>query len=512
MNEASTSRRRYRRAYRFISGLTVLFYLAACGGGGSSDPGMQTSLAVPTGSSDPVANQVKTLAVSTLPDSSVNVEAAPSTNATTPLQYCKFMRLNSAYGCFVVGNGPTDVYPQTDGSSSAQGPVVSQCQTVALGQSLTVLSPPPGNDLPGGPYGCYQFLTTTPVTTTLQVNFPTGVTGIGELYFVSQNSGGLKQAGSSGSSNSISIPFTNQSSRMVLTVHTDNGAQGRPMTIGFGVPAPALVPNNSPSTATVAAMNQVFGGVVATPGIDQGYVFYPLRTGQTTAEISASFSANQTAGYRSAQLTGPNSYALGAESAIPSNQSGTVIAYSSPNPANAAGTTTPYGIMVRVSGANAAAPANEGYSVRVATRANAIYTASLTNTENISRWYPASGLLEVATSVTTNITVKDPNGSFLPGETVLIKVQANTGDPATIQTVQGVTDGNGSLSMTVPLAACSGAVQTSNNYGPPGSPTDHYNGTAQDGVVIQTLANTLNAPQTKMSFKRICSERYLGNY
>ena len=259
-------------------------------------------------------------------------------------------------------------------------------------------------------------------------------------------------------------------------------------------------------------MNQTFSGTIATPGVDQGYVFYPLRTSQSTAEITATLTSNQTAAYRSVQQTSPNTYVLGAEMAIPYSSSGTAIPYTSPNPANVAGTTTPYGVMVRVSGANTAAPTNEPYSIRVATRTNSINTASLTNTENISRWYPASGLLQVANYVTTNITVKDANGDLLPGETVAIKVQANTLDSNSIQTIQGVTDANGSLVVTVPLAACTGTVQTNSNYGPPGSPTDHYKGTAQDGKVIQSLINSTSTPTTTMSFKRICSETYLGRY
>ena len=65
---------------------------------------------------------------------------------------------------------------------------------------------------------------------------------------------------------------------------------------------------------------------------------------------------------------------------------------------------------------------------------------NLTNTESISRWYPASGLLEAANSITTNLNVRDANGNPLPGEEVNIKAVPNISSGSVFQTVTVTSD------------------------------------------------------------------------
>jgi hypothetical protein len=183
---------------------------------------------------------------------------------------------------------------------------------------------------------------------------------------------------------------------------------------------------------------------------------------------------------------------------------------------NTAGTTTPFGFMVRVSGTNASAPADEAYSVRVSGGRNYIFQTTTANTENISRYFPISGVIQVATYLTVTAKIKDGSGNFVPNEPVTFDFKPYN-NSSVVQTMTGVTDEYGVVTVTSnTFPACTGSVQTANNYGPFGSPTDHWNGTAQSGTVTVKVIGT-NVPagysnQTAIPFTRICSETYLGHY
>ena len=72
-------------------------------------------------------------------------------------------------------------------------------------------------------------------------------------------------------------------------------------------------------------------------------------------------------------------------------------------------------------------------------------------------------------------------------------------------------DFQGMVSPTLTLPGCPGAVQTASDHGPTGSPANKWKGNAKDARVDVGLPNS-NRTIRSLSFKRICSETYLGKH
>lgn len=138
------------------------------------------------------------------------------------------------------------------------------------------------------------------------------------------------------------MTIVNQYLRLALVVRVANGTPGRRFNIGVDVPAPAQLPAiDTVSQAAVIEMNQQVSGAIAIPGVDKANYFYPFEAGQTQAELSVSFTANQQVERRLAQKTGPGTYVLQPATLVALTQSGKTDTAVSPNPANATGTSTP---------------------------------------------------------------------------------------------------------------------------------------------------------------------------
>lgn len=396
------------------------------------------------------------------------------------------------------------------GRVGAQGNQAPNCPTVPVGVATRSVTPPAGGS------SCFQWVDTGAVSMPVEVALPPNVTGIVELFVILPNGAGFKLTEArTGTPLAMNYSLTGQRVGLVFRPFTGPGGQN----FSIGVNVPALVAptslNDTANTATEVPMNRGVSSTITTPGSSNGYYFYPLDAGETKANYNIVRTSNQTVGIRSAQLLAPNVYALGTETIVPVSASGQTTQVTSAN-SNTAGTTTPYGFMVRVSGANAAAPADEAYSVRLSGGRNYLYSTTTDNTENISRYYPISGAIQVATYLTVTTKVKDATGNFVPNEPVTVEFRPNLNAPITVQTMIGVTDEYGFITMTGNFPACSGTTLSQSNYGPFGSPTDHWNGTAQRGnVTIKVVA--INAPvgygnQAVIPFTRICSETYLGRY
>ncbi len=396
------------------------------------------------------------------------------------------------------------------GYAGAMGNQAPNCPTIPVGQVTTAITAPTGGS------SCFQFVTSGAVTMPVEVALPSNVTGIAELFVIYPNGGGFKLS-EARTGTPLALNFTmSAAQRIGLVIRPFSGPGGQNMNIGVNVGAPAAPTslNDTAANATGVPMNRGINSTITTPGSSNGYYFYPLDTGETQANYNMVRTTNQTVGIRPAQLLAPNVYALGTEAIVPASASGQTNTAVSAN-SNTAGTTTPYGFMVRVSGTNAAAPADEAYSVRLSGARNYIYQTTTVNTENISRWYPISGAIQVATYLTVTAKIKDATGNFVPNEPVTFDFKPyNLG--AAVQTMSGVTDEYGFITVTANFPACTGPVESSNGYGGPGSPTDHWNGTAQRGSVTITVAGVNpppgNSSTTVLPFTRICSETYQGRY
>jgi hypothetical protein len=102
------------------------------------------------------------------------------------------------------------------------------------------------------------------------------------------------------------------------------------------------------------------------------------------------------------------------------------------------------------------------------------------------------------------------------GQVVELTVQSDVANAGTRQVATYRTDISGRLSVQTALPACSGALISKLNYGPSGSPIDHWNGTAQNASVKVVLLGAVPVSPAcatfSIPFTRICSETYLGYY
>jgi len=287
--------------------------------------------------------------------------------------------------------------------------------------------------------------------------------------------------------------------------------------MGINIAAPQALPvNDTQVQAQTVDMNEWVTGQLALP-LSKAYYFIPFKApSQTSAILTPTFTANQRIGYRAAQKTASGTFNVQTETIL-SSGSGATYLISSPYPANAVGTTTPSGVLVRVYGVTAGAPNDEPFSFRVGVKNTRVDSYDISNTETISRYYPASPIgLQVANYVDMVLVAKDGKGQVVKGQPVELTTQTNVQDSNSAQSVLYRTNINGKVSIRTTLASCLGAVESKTNYGPFGSPTDHWSGTAQYGSsLVQLIGAQPNAPATnyrQVPFVRICSETYLGYY
>ncbi len=322
-----------------------------------------------------------------------------------------------------------------------------------------------------------------------------------------------------------------QYARAYLIVRVSNGDGGVPYPLVFNSTLPDPIPPNSTVTnASRVDLNEELRTALPDP-LGDAYYFFPLGAGQTTALFTATFvPSNQTLSVFQAQETGPGSYTVGAETTIAAAySSGQQLPLSSAYPANTAGGATTSGFLVRVRGINSGAPLNQPFTLRIGAQQVSLVDTGIENDESISRWFPTSqAMLHTANWVTARIGAKDQNGRWVKNHPVALNVKRFVGDPSAQQIVAGLktnAEGKAAPNPVLPTsgpagyalkttysAACSVPVETNNNYGPPGSPTDHYKGTAQKGEVAVGLTGASPASQITIPFLRMCTETYLGRY
>lgn len=404
--------------------------------------------------------------------------------------------------------GPGGIVTNLKGTDSSSIPPATQwCQAITPGTIAPATTPAPGT------MACYQFTVQDLTNLNVQTAFPTGIVGSAELYNINSNTSGFKLAESFYPNNPMSTTYTTQFIRAVLVVKTTNGAGGAPMNIGVNAPTATPIPaTNTLANAISMAINDTVYGKIATP-LTSAYYFYPLKIGQAKAAIRATFTLNQQVAYSFAQQTGPGTYNTQPEIVFTPAQSGKNIAATSPYPANTSTTTTPAGVLIRVSGINSSAPANEAFTARVGIADATISSYNIENTETISRWYPVSpAQLQAATYITSTAQVTDSSGAPVRDQDITVTVNRNTSVNGSVQVSTLRTDNSGRISITTQMPACSGTVFVQNNYGPPGSPTDHWDGTAQRAAVVFNLPDVVPAETRTQIFTRICKETYRGYY
>lgn len=532
----------FKNALLLTAGGIALASLVACGGGdGTPDSASQSRLTPSTFTSEQIAalstKELDELVTNAVPDE----PAATGTNSSStsaasgrakamsvdpdPPASCQTMYFGTnGVRCFIYGSPAPNGIQGTGASTIAA--VNQWCPEIPVGQLLHGVTPAPGS------LACYQFVVNASTALNFQAMLPAGIVGIAELFTIATNGSGLMIAKSTSPAAPLTGSATTQYLRLALIVRVANGTGGQVFGYGINLPSAVpspLTPNTTAANARVIDMNEEVSGTLAS-NTDSAYHFYPLKTGQTKALVSVTFDGStQQAAYASAKKTGPNTYTLAPDTVLSSVQSGKQIAFTSTYAANTAGTTTPAGVMVRVTGTSPSAPANQAYGLRVGAQTVNIASMDIYNTETITRWFPVSGFLQAANYISTYLGAVDDQGSWVKNHPVELTVQRFNDDNNTKQVLNIKTNIWGRIADTPTLpqtggvtrttnfaAACSGTVLSSNNYGPPGNPTDHWKGTAQMGRVSAVLTGAVPvAPKYAtfaIQFTRICSETYLGYY
>lgn len=445
----------------------------------------------------------------------------------TPPAGCRLMYFGGlGVRCMIPGE---ELYTGSGTDASSIAAPAPFCQEIAVGQLQYGVTPVPGS------IACYQFTVSASTVLNFEAVLPAGVVGTAELHRMLTNGSGFPLARSKSPTNPLAGTATTQYQRVILVVRTANGPGNQVFGLAINATVPQPLPtNNIVADARPIDMNEIVNGTLNS-NTDTAYYFYPLDVGQTTALLTATFdSPTVQVGYRSAKRTAPGTYTLLAETVVSSSDSGGAqLGLTSGYAANTAGTTTPAGILIRVTGLSSSGPANPPFVIRVGQRAITLDSGfDIVNTESISRWFPTTPpWLQAANYITSQrIGIKDANGAWVKNHPVRLTVQRNNGDSSTKQQTNYVTNHEGKAAINGVLntagtvypittnfsAGCSGAVLTATNYGPIATPRDHWNGTAQPGsVTVDVLGASpviSNSTSFTVQFTRICSETYLGYY
>jgi hypothetical protein len=492
-------------AYRKLNGvfkslllIIAIFVLTSCGGGGNSDS-KSSSNTSNLAATEYVAS-LTTATVSQL-DTTGSLVAAAST-----IQPCKLMQLGATVRCLL----PTSGY-YSIGTGAGLASLIPNCTSVEVGATAAAVIPS------ANAVTCFQFVTNGVSTSSLltEVALPDGITGIAELYVEFPNTAALKITDDLSGSNPMSVSFIpNQVMRIAVIVRTDNSVGGETVRIGVGVPAAVPPTNSTANQADQLVMNKTVSSYAPLAAVADRYYFYPLLSGQTTAELSATFPAGLTVGYMYAQKIADNNYNLQNEIYTDSSESGVVKSLTGLVPASGSGVSN--GIMFHVH-SSSSTQAAQAFSLRIGVGVAYVSYPLLSNTENLNTYEKTLGLTKSYSYLGMTVSVRDSSNNPVEGESVEFRVLANKLDKSTAITQTVQTDAAGNASYTANFPVCLGVDKNVPNlvYSVPG---DHWLMNGQSGIVWASLPNSVsvesNPSNTEQSaeFYKICSERYLGRY
>lgn len=487
--------------------------LSACGGNNDVPENAATSKILAASGVNPVA--ANTIALSAELNNPGELRARPALNLPVSNPHAIRADANAALAAHVHASRAASAMAPEPALRAAATVLetipapIAGCQAIDLGLIYTDATPAAGD------LKCYQFVVNDKTKIDSNVLMPNGVTAYAYLFAVDPVSGQLSDVALDTDA-AVNAPLVLQgiaeSARLVLVVQPQNGAAGQAYQFGaWSRPGfDAYEPNDKPGKPVLAKVNQTLKANIDVAGVDQDYYFFPLLRGQTSTNITINFTAQQSAGVRIARKNPDGSYAWAAESTLTAAQSGQALALTNIPVGSAA--VGQYGVMVRVSGESAAAPAAQPYTVRINT--SDVYVAEIRqfNNENITRWFPfPQAGLQVHSYIDLYVQIKDEGGQPVEGQSVIFYVVRNAGDNTTLQLHTMLTDQFGQASYNAPLAECTGDRYTATNYGPFNNTDPRWDGEGQVGAYwFQLPGAQPTPPETSITkpitFNRVCKE------
>ncbi|WP_061301564.1 hypothetical protein [Janthinobacterium agaricidamnosum] len=361
---------------------------------------------------------------------------------------------------------------------------------------------------------CYQFVVNDKTKIDSKALLPDGINAVGYLFEVDPATGQIRDVEldfDASPNNPLLMQSISQSARLVLVVQAANGPGGQAYQFGAWSSQgfDAFEVNDKISKPALAPINQTVNANIDVPGTDQDYYFFPLKRNQSSADITINFTAQQSAGIRLGRKNTDGSYAWADERPLAAVESGRTLTLNGIPRADANGV---YGVIVRVSGVNPAAPAVQPYTVHVKTPDFFIADYDSYNSENLTHWYPKfDGYgVEAAHYLDLSVKVSDTEGNPVEGQAVLFVLDRNKYDGETRQQYVATTDRSGRARYRAEMSACTGETFKAYNYGPFGDGT-RWNGEAQLGQYQILLFGPSSQPVEKLKvgpirFYRICKE------
>lgn len=373
-----------------------------------------------------------TNATTAVPDQSVNasdlfagsVQSALASSKTATSKTAANSPQPSALSAAAVGASTAQLGSAGNligGASATVAPVVTGCAQVNAGYVYNTTT------VAAGSAQCYQFVVGSSASKIDNlIALPSGVTGNAYLFYVEPSTGQLTTLlDSDQSPNSpMLVQAIAQNARLVLAIVPASGTGGQTFQFGVfnrGTGYDSYEANDKASNPTNLALNQTITASIDVPGIDQDYYFYPLSAGQTSVELLANFSTNQSVWVRPAFKTSTGSYSWGTEQPL---TTGTVAvnAYTISGLLPAG---TQFGVIVRVSGIKTTAPAKETYTLRVAGTNAGVAVSPYTIQENITYLYP-SYTWQAYGAIGATAYVDDGANTVLAGEMVEFRIYPDT--------------------------------------------------------------------------------------
>jgi hypothetical protein len=390
-------------------------------------------------------------------------------------------------------------------------PTVLGCATITIGYVYNDTTPSAGS------YKCYQFIINSQSKIDSLAALPVGINGSLYLYYVDPSTGQLTTLldNDKSPSSPLLVQSVNQNVRLVFVVQPSNGTGGQTFQLGAlnRLGFDSYEPNDKISTPKTISMNQTINANIDVAGIDKDYYFFPLIIGQSSTEVLATFNnSTQTAGIRLAQKQTNGTYTYGTETPISSGTSYTFTGMPTQTPS------TPYGIILRITGTNTTAINGQTYSARVGVGNAYMFNYNQYNTENITRlnsFYGTSGLT-TANYITLETKVMGPDGLPVKDELVQFDVESNELDPSnTHKTNYVLTDATGKATWTNNFTPCLLPYTFTETYYSYGVPHQKWQGELQIGRWQITLprSKAVTGQQTNIiRFVRMCKETYLGTF
>jgi len=476
--------------------------------------------------------QAQTLSINLLPNSTAATSTGPKPIAHAAIAAATATAPSTATAAATATAAVGTALNPIGGPTAVIAAALSNCASINVGTTYN------STLAASGGYGCYQFTVgATASKIDVKAAIPTGISANAYLYYVSPVTNQLTTVLDTDTTpnNPLLTQAVAQNARLVLAVAPTSGTGGQTFQLGaFNRPGyDSYEPNGKITRAAIVSMNGTVNANVDVPASDTDYYFYQLLPGQTSVEVMVKFSANQSADVRLAQVNTTGGYAYGAESAITS--SGATYLFSG-LPANGVGSTTPYGLIIRVGGISTAAPTQDPYSLRVGITTAVLNSFSVQNAETFSNLYPLKNLGTVTIPDNNNIVLSyagavsahsyvnmfmklvDGNGAPVAGEPVTISVFSNiaTNPPPPPTVFSTVTDATGNATGRYTFSGCGSPSHTYSYMsisawlnGTGNLIHDHYTGTAERSLVKFYTANGIKVSRL---VAHICSETYLGRY